>query len=458
MGIEGARILILGLAREGVSLARFFAEEGALVTVTDSAPDERLTARLQALHGLPIRSVLGGDHPELVLEADTLYVSPGVPEGNPVYRAARDVNLPIQSMTTLFFDRCPGQIIGITGSSGKTTTTGLIGHMLRSAGRKTVVGGNIGDPMLDLLPDIDADTTVVLELSSFQLQLLRRSPRIAVVTNISPNHLDRHGTMEAYIDAKLNIVRNQRESDAAVLNAADAESGRFAAATPAQLRWFGDDATTGAALRGDTIGVVRDGDFRAVMSSRDVPLLGRHNLENVLAAVAAVDLLGVPLHQMAGAIRTYRPAPHRLETVAVRDGVRYVDDSIATSPARASVALQAIDAPILLIAGGRDKKLPWEEFARLVAERARALFLIGEAAEQIERAVRDALREVSGALSETTIHRCESLEHAVQSARATARPGDVVLLSPACTSYDMFSDFEERGQVFARTVEALHAA
>jgi len=415
--------------------------------------------RVRRLHDVPVRFVLGGDHPELVAQADIFFVSPGVPESTPVYRAARAAGLAVQSMTTLFFDLCPGRIVGVTGSSGKTTTTSLIGHILRLAGRDVVVGGNIGDPMLDLLPLIGPETLVVLELSSFQLAILERSPHLSVVTNITPNHLDRHGTMASYIAAKRRIVERQTPEDWAVLNRADGEARAFAGATAARVRWFGPEpgGSPGATTRGDWIGLQGD-DFTPIMRVGDIPLPGRHNVENVLAAAAAADLLEVAPDTIAAAVRSFRPAPHRLQTVAEYGGVRYVDDSIATSPARASVALEALDAPLVLIAGGRDKNLPWDDLARLIARKVRALLLIGEAAPLIEDAVRARLSGAPAELSGDRILRCRTLEEAVGRASRLAAPGDVVLLSPGCASYDMFNDFEERGRAFARAVEALHAA
>ena len=452
-----ANVLILGLAREGASLARFLVAHGCQATVTDSASHDRLRSQVEGL-GDTVNVCLGGHHPELVADADVLFVSPGVPESNPVYEEARRAGLPIRSMTTLFFDLCPAAIVGITGSSGKTTTTGLIGHIVRESGREVVVGGNIGDPMLDLLPHISANTTVVLELSSFQLSILRRSPHIAVVTNISPNHLDRHGTMARYIAAKQNIVRHQNTHDFAVLNARDPELAGFSAATPADIRWFGFDSHgRGAATQGEWLGICRDS-FAPVLRRAEIPLLGRHNVENVLAALATTDILGVAPEAMAEAVRSYQPEPHRLQTVAVHGGVRYIDDSIATSPARALVALEAVAAPVLLIAGGRDKNLPWEDFARLVVQKVRALFLIGEAAPLIEEVIRRQISRDSGHLQRSAIHHCASLDQAVEEASRLAHRGDIVLLSPGCTSYDMFADYQERGEVFARAVEALHAA
>lgn len=454
MDVQNKNILILGLGREGVSLARFFSLRGAAVTVTDSAGEHALDERLRNIAHPSVDFALGAHYPELVSKAEMFFVSPGVPESNPVYESARAAGLPIQSMTTLFFDLCPGQIVGVTGSSGKTTTTGLIAQILQQAGRKFVVGGNIGDPMLDLLPEIDEETLVVLELSSFQLAILDKSPHVAVVTNISPNHLDRHLTMQTYISAKRRAVDHQTEHDFAVLNASDPGASAFAAATKGAVRWFGWTGSNGTTVRDGYLGLLNHF-FEPVLRIEEIPLLGPHNVENAMAAVATAGILGIQKDSMSSGIRTYRPSPHRLQSVAVHDGVRYIDDSIATSPARASVALRAFDEPILLIAGGRDKKLPWQDFAQLVVQKVRLLYLIGEADDLIDGQVRTAMTSVDGALRESAIHHCSSLEEAVRAASREARPGEIVLLSPACTSYDMFTDFERRGDSFRRAVEEL---
>ena len=449
-------ILILGFAREGVSLARYFAHRGARVTVTDLARPDQLAARIRDA-GPGVQYALGGQYPHLVHCADRIFVSPCIPDSNPVYAEARAHGLPIESMTTLFFDLCRAPIVGITGSSGKTTTTSLIGHILQNDRSNVLIGGNIGTPMLDILPQVRPESTVVLELSSFQLATVRRSPHVAVITNITPNHLDRHPTMEEYVAAKCHIVAHQRSTDMAVLNAGDPYSATFARATTAGLRWFGPaSAHDGTAVQGGVIVEQLEGRTTPIMPVADVPLLGRHNVENVLAAAAVARLLDVEPDVIAGAVRSFRPPPHRLEVVAERDGVRYIDDSIATSPARAMAALHAIDDPILLIAGGRDKHVPWDDFARLVADRVRTLLLIGEAAPTIAGEVRNRL-EGDAVLSESAIRHCSSLEEAVARATHDADRGDVVLLSPACASYDMFTDFEARGAAFRRAVEALVA-
>jgi UDP-N-acetylmuramoylalanine--D-glutamate ligase len=451
------RVAIIGLAREGVALARYFATQGDDVVVTDTAPADARQEAVDELAGLGIDFQLGCDGTNAVATADRVFVSPGVPESSVAYTAACKRGTAIESMTTLFFELCTAPIVGITGSSGKTTTTGLIGAILKTEGRDVLVGGNIGDPMIDLLPRIRDESIVVLELSSFQLGLLHRSPHIAVVTNISPNHLDRHGSMDAYVAAKRHIVEHQTGADVAVLNACDHEVQQFAGHTPGTIRWFGNPERRGAHVSNDTVVLGNEREPRCVIALSQIPLLGAHNVENVLAAVAAADVIGVPPEAMAEAIRTFKPAPHRLQMVGERDGVRFVDDSIATSTARALVAMRAVDAPLVLIAGGRDKHLPWDEFAREAAARLKAVVLIGEAAGMIERELRSALGRNSQ-LQPDMIRRCPTLEEAVAEARSLAQRGDVVLLAPGCTSYDMYTDFHERGLAFARAVEDLNAA
>ncbi|PZS10317.1 MAG: UDP-N-acetylmuramoyl-L-alanine--D-glutamate ligase, partial [Chloroflexi bacterium] len=296
-------------------MAAYLQSKGALVTVTDSSQDARLHDHAQKFDTSAVRLVTGGDHPQLVKEADLFFTSPGVSESNPVYRAARARGLPVHSMTTLFFDLCPGKIVGVTGSSGKTTTSGLIFQILSESGKDAVIGGNIGDPMLDLLPSIGSATLVVLELSSFQLLLLRRSPHVAVVTNITPNHLDRHGTLDAYTAAKRHVVEHQNSEDYAVLNSDDPRVRSFSKHTSASVAWFGTRATNGAALRHNTVVFSEGRQETPVIPAPDIPLLGKHNVENVMAAVTCCRILDVATAAMAEGIRSYRPAPHRLQIV-----------------------------------------------------------------------------------------------------------------------------------------------
>jgi UDP-N-acetylmuramoylalanine--D-glutamate ligase len=450
--LSGKHALILGLAREGESLARYLVRQGAVVTVTDVLPEDQLQPRLQRLEPCGVHFVLGKTDPHLVNSTDVLFVSPGVPTDNPIVMAAREAGIPITNATQLFLEHCPATVVGITGSSGKTTTTSLIAAILHAGNRRVLVGGNIGNPMLDLLDDADSQTLVVVELSSFQLELVQVSPHIAVVTNITPNHLDRHGTMARYIAAKQHIVAYQTPNDVAVLNQDDRTVKTFASTTPAHSIGFSrcGRLEKGAFLYNDAL-VVRTADAEFVVMPRDeIPIPGNHNVENVLAALAATSTLDVDASAMREGVRTFAGVPHRLEHVTELDGVTYIDDSIATSPQRVAVALQAVDRNVVLIAGGRSKQLPWHDMLQAMDSHVRALVLIGEAAQEIAQAV-----EAHFGREAPPIHYADTMDDAVQRAARLALPGDVVLLSPACASYDMFTDYEERGLAFRHAVEEL---
>jgi UDP-N-acetylmuramoylalanine--D-glutamate ligase len=447
--VSGRRATVVGLAREGVDLARFLSAEGVDVLVTDAKPAELLRGQLAALADRPIRYALGGHPPDETLDADVLYVSPGVPPDIPLLSEARRRGVPISSGTQLFFERCPAPIVGITGSSGKTTTTALVGRIFEAAGRPTMVGGNIGVPLLGRLGEIGPDHWVVLELSSFQLESLDASPRVAAITNITPNHLDRHPSMEAYARAKANILRHQRPDDWAVLNA----DNRGSAALRARgrcLRFSLRQRLEGAYLEGDRLILHRDGASRRICRTDELRLRGRHNVANVLTACAVASAAGIPLEAMRAAIGEFSGVAHRLELVAEVDGVRYYDDSIATSPERSMAALEAFAGEsIVLLAGGRDKHLPMERWGQRIAASVRELVLFGEATPLVERAAR------AGGMPAERIHGAGSVDEAVRRAHALARPGDLVLLSPGGTSYDQFRDFEERGAAFAAAARAL---
>ena len=445
---------VVGLAREGEDLARFLVAEGADVLVTDAKPAEALAEPLARLDGLPIRYALGGHPTDDVLDADTLFVSPGVPPEVPLLAEARRRGITISTATRLFFDRGPAPIVGITGSSGKTTTTTLVGQIFEAAGRRAMVGGNIGVPLLGRLAAIGREDWVILELSSFQLESLDVSPHVAAITNITPNHLDRHPSMEAYAAAKANIVRHQRPGDWAVLNRDDPVSaGLTSAARRLDFSLEGPVTADDAAfLDGQRLVLRRDGRPDEVCTTDELRLRGRHNVANVLAACAVASAAGIPAGPMRDAILTFTGVAHRLEPVAVVAGVTYVNDSIATSPERSMAALTAFDGePLILLAGGRDKHLPMDEWGRRIAAGVRELVLFGEAAPLVERAARDA------GLPADRIHRVTTVAEATRAAGRLARPGDVVLLSPGGTSYDQFRDFEERGRAFAAAARALHS-
>jgi len=449
MDFAGLRVTIIGLAREGTALARFLARKGAVVTASDIKPASELGKSLAALEGLPIRYVLGG-HPEEILEADVVFVSPGVRPDAPIIVEARRRGVPLSSETALFFQLCPAPIIGITGSSGKTTTVSLTGEMLKASGFRTWVGGNIGCPLIEKVEEMRPEDRVVLELSSFQLENMTQSPHVAAVLNLTPDHLDRHPSFEAYREAKLSILRYQGPEDMAILGYDDPETRSMAGICRGKVLFFSlaCPQEEGAFLRGDELVLRLRGEEERICAAGEVKLRGRHNLANVLAACLASGALGALPQAMAHVARSFRGVEHRLELVRELGGVCYYNDSIATSPARSMAALRAFDEPIVLLAGGYFKNLPLEEWAELVGRRVRHLVLFGKAAPLLEEAVRKAGGKVA-------IHRCESLEEAVGKAAEVACPGDVVLLSPACASFDAFRDYTERGRRFKELVRAL---
>jgi len=436
--LEGARVTVMGLGLfgGGVGAAKFLVRAGARVTVTDQKDAHHLRESVAALDGLPVDLHLGGHREEDFRGADFVLASPAVPPGSPWLAMARGH----ETEMNLFLKLCRARtIVGITGSNGKTTTTALIGEVLRRGPRRAWVGGNIGGSLLDSVDRIGPDDVVVLELSSFQLEsldALGRSPNVAVVMNITPNHLDRHGTMENYVAAKRAIVAHQREGDARVLNADDPVVRTFAGSG---TRWF--------SLQGPVEGAwaahehIRAGDDVLDVSGRRLP--GWFNLQNMTAAAAATQGAFPGWREAAEeAFRAFAGVEHRLEFVGEIGGVRWYNDSIATNPESTLAALDTIPGPIVIILGGYDKKLPFDALGRRVRERCRAAVLLGATAASIEQCI--------GAGME--IVRSSSLEDAVARARAAAGPGDTVLLSPACASFDMFRNFAERGSRFKELV------
>jgi UDP-N-acetylmuramoylalanine--D-glutamate ligase len=444
--VQGQRALVIGLAREGVDLTRFLAGHGAEVTVTDVKPGEALAESMAQLNGSNVTYHLGGHQLSDVDRADVVYASPGVPPDNTLLVRARQRGVRQSSLVELFFQLCPAPILGITGSAGKSTTTSLLGEMFTAAGRDVFVGGNIGRPLLGKVEHMTECSWVVMELSSFQLEPLQVSPHVALITNVTPNHLDRHPTMEAYWAAKGQILAHQSPDDWAILNADDEWSCRYVPRGKT-LHFSLERAVDGAYLGNEERYVALLGE--PVIATSEIPLRGRHNVANVLAAVAAAHAAGIDRDAMARAIRAFHGVAHRLETVAQRRGVTWVDDSIATAPERSIAALRAYHEPLVLIAGGRDKHLPMREWAELIVQRAHHVVLLGE--------MSDLVAEAIGGVTPTyaTISRAVSMDEAVLQAERAARSGDVVLLSPGGTSYDMYRDFEERGRDFWRAVEAL---
>jgi len=454
MPYENQRVAIIGLGREGTALAKFLSRHGAKVTVTDMKSEEALRDRIDELKELPIRYLLEG-HPDELLDTDIIFVSPGVPRDIPILLEAQRRRVALSSETKLFFSLCRAPIIGITGSSGKTTTTSLVGETMRAAGYRTFVGGNIGSPMIGVVEDIEPLDKVVMELSSFQLEVLNQSPHIAAILNLSPNHLDRHQSIDDYVNAKTNIIRFQKEGDYAVLNADQPLTRQLLKECRGQALLFSRQyqVSAGAFLDQEQIIVRWNGDEWRVCHTSELQLPGSHNVDNALAACAIAAAAGAHAEAMRTGVTSFKGVEHRLELVAEVDAVRYYDDSIATSPQRAVAALNSFSEPIILLAGGREKHLPLGELAQLIVKKAKFLVLFGEAAPVLEEAVIDVL----GGKGETDlpIFRSSDLAQAVRTARRISEAGDIVLLSPAFTSFDTYRDFAERGDHFKALVRDL---
>lgn len=447
------KVAVLGFARQGKALARWLPTVGARVLMSDSRSAEQLAAETAQFPD--VEFVLGG-HPDSLLDGvDLLCLSGGVSLDLPIVQEAIKRHIPLSNDAQLFLERCHAPVIGITGSAGKTTTTTLTGDIMKRAGYTTWVGGNIGDVLLDVLPQIEPEHAVVMELSSFQLEIMSISPATAVVLNITPNHLDRHGTMEAYASAKAHIVYFQGSSDVAVLGYDDAGSRSLESIAQGEVVWFSgrDIIANGAFLVGERLLVAGrasiDGEPHVICDRDEVPLRGNHNVLNALAACAMSGVNGVSAEIMTEAIRDFKAVVHRLETVRVVNDVTYVNDSIATAPERVLAALHSYHEPLVLLLGGKDKNLPWDDMIRLALSKSRHIIAFGEAGDLVV----EVIARLNGNTDDVT--RVQTLDEAVAKATSVAQSGDVVLLSPGGTSYDAYLDFAERGEHFRRLVMAL---
>ncbi len=456
---KGSRILVIGAARQGLAVTRFLVERGAEVILNDNRPARDMTTATEALAGLPIRWEFGGHPLNLLNEGlDLICVSGGVPLTLPLLIEAGRQGIPISNDSQIFMEAVPCKVVGITGSAGKTTTTTIVGRMAQAgiaSPRKSWVGGNIGQPLIEYLDEIKPDDLVVLELSSFQLEIMTCVPQISAVLNITPNHLDRHGTMEAYTAAKARIITHQSTGDTTILNREDPGSWNLAGDVRGQLISFGLQKPVGG-LAGtyveNRILKFTDGQIQNELFPQEKILLrGEHNLINVLAACAIAIGAGIPQEAMRAGVEDFHGVAHRLELVRVRQGVEWYNDSIATAPERTIAAIRAFDTPLVLMLGGRDKNLPWEDLAALVHDRVKHVVLFGEAAAKIQKA----LGETFPGRNPQTIQHCNNLFDAVQAAASVAKAGDCVLLSPGGTSYDEFKDFEERGEQYRKWVNQL---
>jgi len=447
--LKNKRVLVVGLGKSGLAAARFLKTLGARVTVSDARP-ATLIAELSELldQGFMVEA---GSHGLLTFRRqDLIVVSPGVPMSTPELKQVRAMGAHIIGELELGFEYLKGEVVAVTGSNGKTTTTSLIGEILKAAGRATLVGGNIGRPVTAMVEESTAESWSVLEVSSFQLETVEMfRPRIALVLNITPDHLDRHGTFEVYAGLKARITEFQTAEDFLVLNGEDKETQMIAAKTKAQVYWFSGrrPMKQGAFVHGESILFVpREGaKAEPVMPVAEISLAGAHNVENVLAAVCAAKLAGVESETIRAAVRDFKAVEHRLEFVREVGGVRYYNDSKATNVDATMKAVEAFAGGIHLILGGKDKGSDYRVLEPLLRERVKTVITIGSAAEKIEH-------QLDGVVK---IERAETLQRAVAYAHEVAAAGDTVLLAPACASFDQFENYEQRGRVFKELVQAL---
>ncbi len=454
MELNGKHVLVVGLGKSGVASALFLKAHGARVTVSDTKSGDELRNEIPILldHGITVET---GGHGERTFRGqDLIVVSPGVPVDAAPLAQARGLGENVIGEIELAARFLPGPIVAITGSNGKTTTTSLAGEILTAGGLPTLVGGNIGTPAILLAERAKSETVIVLEVSSFQLETIETfRPKVAVVLNITPDHLDRHRTFEVYANAKARVFENQGTEDFAVLNADDPTCATMASRTRAQVVWFSrhKEVERGAWVRGGNI-VFRDGSGqREILQVSEVPLKGAHNLENVLAAVCAGVLMGCPPGKIRDAVGNFRAVEHRLEFVASIDGVDYYNDSKATNVDATIKALESFPANIHLILGGKDKGSDYTVLNDLLRQRVNRVYTIGAAAGKIESQI------VSAKDGGPELVHSQTLETAIRNAHAAAKAGDVVLLAPACASFDQFKSYEHRGQVFKDVVRALAA-
>jgi UDP-N-acetylmuramoylalanine--D-glutamate ligase len=441
-------VTVVGLARSGVAACRLLRRLGARVTGTDARPGDLVGPEARALGREGVQLVLGGHPPDAFATAHLIVVSPGVPADHPALADSRARGVPILGELELAYRTMTAEFVALTGTNGKTTTTALTGALLAEAGRPVLVGGNIGRPLTAEALSFPAEGWVVAEVSSFQLETVEAfRPRVAAILNVTPDHLDRHGSLAAYAAAKARIFRAQEPRDWAVLNADDPGAAALAPEVRSRLLWFSRQRAVprGTYVRDGWVTLRLDGVDHPVGPVDEISLRGLHNLENVLAATACAGVLGVPPARLRAAIRAFRAVAHRLQWVRDRGGVLFFNDSKGTNVDATLKALGAFAEPIVLIAGGRDKGQRFDALAAAARGRVKAAVLIGEG----RATLGPVLRPV------THVEDAESMGEAVRRAAALAAPGDVVLLSPACASFDMFRDYEHRGEVFVEEVRAL---
>ena len=458
---DGKKVIMVGAARQGLALSRYLAGKGASVTVNDQRPEAELADIKTSLSQHGIRLVADSHPLELLDGVDLVCLSGGVPLQLPLIQEALLRNIPLSNDSQIFLERVPCKVIGITGSAGKSTTTALVGEiaqrhfLLRHPSNTVWVGGNIGNPLISYLDQIQPDDLAVMELSSFQLEIMTRSPQIAAILNLTPNHLDRHITMANYISAKSQILTHQSPNGIAVLNRDDGNVRELYGEVKGRKITFGlnmpHDRQEATYYKRGKLFLQASGQAAKIINENMITLRGKHNVYNILAAIAISAAASFSMQAIYEGISSFKGMPHRMEFIRQLHGADWYNDSIATAPERTIAALESFEEPIVLLAGGRDKDLPWEKLAQRIHECVDHLVVFGEAAELIEKAVGSS----SPDQRPFTLDRCKGLQDAVLVAAERAEAGDVVLLSPGGTSFDEFIDFEDRGRCFIKWVKEL---
>ena len=447
--VAGKNITVIGIGISNLPLIKYLVSLGANVTACDRRSAEDLGENYTELEKLGVKFNLGDGYLNN-LSGDMIFKTPGMRYDVPELLKAKENGSIVTSEMEVFFEVCPSHIIAVTGSDGKTTTTTLIHKMMTDAGYKTWLGGNIGNPLLTDTEKMKENDWVILELSSFQLHTMRKSPEIAVITNISPNHLDMHKDYKEYIDAKKNIMLYQNEGDTLIVNADNQVTADIGKSANGAVKYFSRNGMADVYLDGNIIkrGIVE------ILNIKDIKIPGMHNVENYMAAIAAVSGL-VSKDVIVNVAKTFGGVEHRIELVRTLDGVKYYNSSIDSSPNRTINTLRVFPNKVIMIAGGKDKGIPYDEIGPALAEHVKVLILIGATSDTIQEAL-DAEINKTGNGKDIEVIRATSYEDAVNTARSKAHDGDVVLLSPASTSFDMFRNFEERGNLFKKIVNELN--
>jgi len=452
--INGKKIAVLGIGISNKPLIKFLVKNGAIVTAFDRKLPEELGDTYNELKELKISFSLGEDYLKN-LDHEIIFKTPGMRFDIPELLEAKKRGSVVTSEMEVFFDLCPAEIIGITGSDGKTTTTTLVYLMLQQGGYTCWLGGNIGKPLLDEIENIESTHKVIVELSSFQLQTMRTSPNIAIITNITPNHLDVHKSMEEYIEAKKNIFLHQDPFGKLVVNYDNEITKKFGQEAIGNFMYFSrkSEIDNGVFLQDNDIFIKVDGKKQKVISISDIMIPGMHNVENYMAAISAVWGI-VNVDAIKAVANSFKGVEHRIEFVREVNGVKFYNSSIDSSPNRTIATLNTFNQKVILIAGGKDKNIPYDELGDVLVQKVKSLILIGQTADKIEKALKDKMKQLA-IKNEIPVYRCSTYKEVVQTAYSNAQAGDIVVLSPASTSFDMFKNFEERGRVFKELVNEL---